>query len=43
MDFWPATTVCHKQLWYACWVVFFVVGIPGRLHHPQPDLERGAG
>jgi succinate dehydrogenase / fumarate reductase, cytochrome b subunit len=29
MDFWPATTVWHKQLWYACWVVFFVVGIPG--------------
>ena len=29
MDFWPATTVWHKQLWYACWVVFFAVGIPG--------------
>jgi succinate dehydrogenase / fumarate reductase, cytochrome b subunit len=29
MDFWPATTVWHKQLWYACWVIFFVVGIPG--------------
>jgi succinate dehydrogenase / fumarate reductase, cytochrome b subunit len=29
MDFWPSTTVWHKQLWYACWVIFFVVGIPG--------------
>lgn len=28
MDFWPATTVYHRQLWYLVWVVFFVVGIP---------------
>jgi len=28
MDFWPATTVYHRQLWYAVWVVFFAVGIP---------------
>ncbi len=28
MDFWPATTRYHKQLWYANWVVFVVVGIP---------------
>ena len=29
MDFWPATTVFHKQLWYASWVLFVVVGLPG--------------
>ena len=29
MDFWPATTSFHKQLWYASWVVFVVVGLPG--------------
>ncbi len=29
MDFWPATTIFYRQLWYACWVVLFVVGIPG--------------
>ena len=29
MDFWPATTAWHRQLWYACWAVFFAVGIPG--------------
>ena len=29
MDFWPATTIFHKQLWYASWVVFVVVGLPG--------------
>jgi succinate dehydrogenase / fumarate reductase cytochrome b subunit len=28
MDFWPAMTRYHKQMWYAAWVVFFVVGIP---------------
>jgi succinate dehydrogenase / fumarate reductase, cytochrome b subunit len=28
MDFWPSTTVFHKQLWYACWVVFVVVMVP---------------
>ena len=28
MDFWPATTVYHRQLWYAVWVLFFAVGIP---------------
>lgn len=29
MDFWPRTTVWHRQLWYACWVVFVAVGVPG--------------
>ena len=29
MDFWPATTVYHRQMWYAAWVVFFGLGIPG--------------
>ena len=29
MDLWPATTIFHKQLWYASWVVFVVVGLPG--------------
>ena len=28
MDFWPATTIFHKQMWYALWVVFVVVGLP---------------
>jgi succinate dehydrogenase / fumarate reductase cytochrome b subunit len=28
MDFWPTTTRYHKQLWYANWVVFVVVGLP---------------
>jgi succinate dehydrogenase / fumarate reductase cytochrome b subunit len=28
MDFWPAMTVYHKQLWYLSWVVFIVVGLP---------------
>lgn len=28
MDFWPATTRYHRQLWYGSWVVFVVIGIP---------------
>ena len=29
MDFGPATTVHHKLLWYANWVIFLGVGLPG--------------
>ena len=28
MDFWPSLTAYHRQLWYACWVIFVVVGLP---------------
>ncbi len=28
MDFWPPLTRYHRQLWYLCWVVFAIVGIP---------------
>ena len=28
MDFWPRMTRYHRQLWYANWVVFVVVGVP---------------
>ncbi len=28
MDFWPSMTVYHKQMWYASWVIFVIVGIP---------------
>jgi succinate dehydrogenase / fumarate reductase cytochrome b subunit len=28
MDFWPSMTRYHKQLWYANWVVFLVIGLP---------------
>jgi succinate dehydrogenase / fumarate reductase, cytochrome b subunit len=28
MDFWPSMTRFHKQLWYANWVLFVVVGLP---------------
>lgn len=29
MDFWPALTRYHRQLWYASWVIFAAVGLPG--------------
>ena len=28
MDFWPSMTRYHRQLWYANWVVFLLIGIP---------------
>ncbi len=28
MDFWPAMTRYHRQLWYLVWVGFLVVGLP---------------
>ena len=29
MDFWPRLTVYHKWIWYANWVIFVGVGVPG--------------
>lgn len=31
IDFWPAMTVYHRQLWWGSWIVFIVVGVPGAL------------
>ncbi len=28
MDFWPALTRWHRQLWYVSWGIFLVVGLP---------------
>ena len=28
MDFWPAMTRYHRELWLAAWAVFVVVGLP---------------
>jgi succinate dehydrogenase / fumarate reductase cytochrome b subunit len=28
MDFWPPMTRYHKQLWYANWILFAVIGLP---------------
>ena len=36
MDFWPATTRWHKQLWYVCWILFLVIGIPVALQIMAP-------
>ena len=29
MDFWPAMTRYHREMWYGAWVVFVAVGVPG--------------
>lgn len=28
MDFWPSMTRYHRQLWYANWILFAVIGLP---------------
>lgn len=29
IDLWPAMTKYHRALWYGCWIVFVLVGVPG--------------
>ena len=38
MDFWPAMTVYHRQLWYVSWAIFFLVGIPVAYQIMAPAL-----
>ena len=38
MDFWPRLTLYHKQLWYANWIIFFGVGLPGAFIIMRPAL-----
>jgi succinate dehydrogenase / fumarate reductase cytochrome b subunit len=29
MDFWPRLTHYQRGLWWACWIIFFGLGLPG--------------
>lgn len=29
VDLWPAMTVYHRQIWWASWVIFVALGLPG--------------
>lgn len=40
MDFWPAMTRYHRQLWYIVWTIFFVVGLPVGYLVLKPIWER---
>jgi succinate dehydrogenase / fumarate reductase, cytochrome b subunit len=31
IDLWPAMTAYHRVLWWASWVIFIAVGVPGAL------------
>jgi succinate dehydrogenase / fumarate reductase, cytochrome b subunit len=31
LDLWPRMTAYHRQLWWASWIIFVVVGVPGAL------------
>ena len=42
MDFWPAFTAYHRQLWRAVWIVFLTIGIPGAYIILKPIWEVAA-
>lgn len=50
IDLWPAMTVHHRKIWWANWIIFFGLGLPGAaiillpLYRPQlNDLLRVLG
>ena len=40
MDLWPAMTILSRQLWYACWAIFVIVGVPGAILILRPIFAR---
>ena len=36
IDLWPRMTVYHRALWWATWVIFIGVGVPGALIIMRP-------
>ena len=43
IDLWPAMTKYHRALWYASWVIFVAVFIPGALIILMPVLRPALG
>jgi succinate dehydrogenase / fumarate reductase cytochrome b subunit len=43
IDLWPAMTVYHRALWYASWVIFVVVGLPGAFIIMRPVIGPALG
>ena len=39
MDFWPALTAYHRQLWRIVWILFFAIGFPGAYIILKPIWE----
>jgi succinate dehydrogenase / fumarate reductase cytochrome b subunit len=36
IDFWPAMSRYQKQMWYAGWVIFVIIGVPVAYHIMAP-------
>jgi succinate dehydrogenase / fumarate reductase, cytochrome b subunit len=36
LDLWPSLTVFHRAMWWAMWVIFIVLGVPGALIIMRP-------
>ena len=44
IDLWPRMTVYHRQIWWASWVIFVAVGVPGAFIILRPlFFPTGAG
>ena len=43
IDLWPAMTKHHRALWYASWVIFVAIFIPGALIILAPVLKPALG
>lgn len=41
MDFWPAMTRYHRQMWYVSWILFAAIGLPiaAQIMFPAFGLE----
>ncbi|MFL5756364.1 MAG: succinate dehydrogenase, cytochrome b556 subunit [Chloroflexota bacterium] len=42
IDFWPAMTRYHRQLWTASWVVFVILGVPVAIQIMAPAFGLNA-
>ncbi|MFI5261732.1 MAG: succinate dehydrogenase, cytochrome b556 subunit [Candidatus Limnocylindrales bacterium] len=41
MDFWPRMTHYHRQMWWASWVLFVGLGVPGAFIILKPIFVAG--
>ncbi|CAN5515569.1 succinate dehydrogenase, cytochrome b556 subunit [soil metagenome] len=39
IDLWPRMTHYHRQIWYASWLIFVAVGVPGAIIIMRPVWE----
>ncbi len=43
IDLWPSMATYHRQLWWASWIIFVAVGVPGMIIILLPLWNPGPG